>query len=55
PRGVDDAAAGASGTMPWEAVGQVEETASHLYLFISPLQGVIIPKRGQSADVLQAG
>ncbi|CPQ80292.1 membrane protein [Bordetella pertussis] len=34
--------------------GQVEETASHLYLFISPLQGVIIPKRGQSADVLQA-
>ncbi|PAX96850.1 hypothetical protein CKW48_14105, partial [Bordetella pertussis] len=54
PRGVDDAAAGASGTMPWEAVGQVEETASHLYLFISPLQGVIIPKRGQSADVLQA-
>ncbi|CPQ08552.1 membrane protein [Bordetella pertussis] len=46
PRGVDDAA--------WEAVGQVEETASHLYLFISPLQGVIIPKRGQSADVLQA-
>ncbi|CFM96801.1 membrane protein [Bordetella pertussis] len=41
-------------TLDFGPRGQVEETASHLYLFISPLQGVIIPKRGQSADVLQA-
>ncbi|OZI73979.1 YcxB family protein [Bordetella genomosp. 12] len=54
PEGVTDAGERASGSLPWDLVRDVEETADYLFLFIAPTQGVIIPKRGQSEQDLQA-
>lgn len=54
PEGVADATDRASGNLPWEMIQQAEETQDYLFLFIAPLQGVIIPKRGQTAEDLDA-
>ncbi|ANY15333.1 YcxB family protein [Bordetella pseudohinzii] len=54
PEGVADAGERASGSLPWDLVRDAEETADYLFLFIAPTQGVIIPKRGQREEDLQA-
>lgn len=54
PDGITDTTATASGRMEWSDVRRVEETPEHLYVILSTLQGVIIPKRGQDAATLEA-
>ncbi|MFJ1302344.1 YcxB family protein [Pseudomonadota bacterium AL_CKDN230030165-1A_HGKHYDSX7] len=52
--GVGDATEHASGSVPWDMVRSAEETPDYLFLFIAPLQGVILPKRGQDPAALAA-
>ncbi|MDQ8032139.1 MAG: YcxB family protein [Bordetella sp.] len=52
--GVGDATEHASGSVPWDLIQSAEETNDYLFLFIAPLQGVILPKRGQDAASLAA-
>lgn len=54
PEGVADASERGSGTLPWDMVRQAQETDDYLFLFIAPLQGVIVPKRGQLPADLDA-
>ncbi|SAI57505.1 membrane protein [Bordetella ansorpii] len=50
--GIADTTDSVSGLVPWEAVSRVEESADYLYVMLGGLQGVIVPKRGQSDAVL---
>ncbi|MEJ2919710.1 YcxB family protein [Bordetella avium] len=52
--GVRDTGERETGSLPWDLVRDAEETEEYLFLFIAPLQGVIIPKRGQREEDLQA-
>lgn len=54
PEGIDDTTVKVSGRLPWDAVRRVEETPEQLYVLLSTMQGVIIPKRGQDAATLSA-
>ncbi len=54
PEGVLDTGEQGSGTLPWNLVQQAQETSDYLFLFIAPLQGVIVPKRGQPAADIDA-
>lgn len=37
----------------WAGFARFEETALHLFLYVSPMRAFIIPKRGLNAEVLQ--
>jgi len=52
PQGIADETDSVSGLVPWDAISRAEESADYLYVMLSGLQGVIIPKRGQPEVVL---
>lgn len=48
--GVHDATPNGTSSVTWAGIDRVEETATHAFIFVGPLQAYVIPKRiGESA------
>lgn len=54
PEGVTLESAHQRGTYRWSGVAGVEETATHLFVMLGEVYGIIVPKRGQDAAALAA-
>lgn len=52
--GLHEDAIGASATAEWSRVDRVEETAEHLFLFLGPLEALVVPRRAGGAVVTLA-
>jgi len=51
--GITESAASSRASVGWERLDRVEETPRHLFLFVGPLEGLIVPKRagGEVAEL----
>ncbi len=49
--GVHDATLDGTSTVSWRGIERVEETATHAFIFVGPIQAYIIPKRAGASAV----
>ena len=50
--GLRAASAGTVNTAPWASIQRVEETESHGFIYVGPLEAVIVPKRAEGAEAM---
>jgi hypothetical protein len=51
-RGIDCGSDGSHTAMEWRTLQRVEETSTHVFLMMSDIQGLIIPKRDLSPELV---